>query len=618
MSRNLGRSLLLLGLFCLLFEGFLTECPAETIGHVGAIQGTATMRHGGESEFRKINENHELKLADTFITAADSRLYLKFTESSHLSLAGDSEIYIFDSSTERTASHFGADLSSGAARFIKKLENTIPASSYTITTATALISLDPSDRPSDFVVTVHNSGRTSVTVLRGKVRVKNVIGNLSLERTAESCEMVDVGQGKEPSRVIRVSTAHLKELVEMTTVPNTLIEDVGDCDNRYSYKAECPRCTIWEGVRCVSCDDLGLICIKGKCSTLNCGPCKISWEDRCIQCRDIGMVCEKGRCVRKSCPTCRAWDGRKCVKCEDVGRTCVDGRCVRPSECPPCSFWNGRRCVECSGSGMLCIGDRCVFRACEECQIRKGTECVPCSALGMRCEAGRCIKEPPPQKLDKEQPASRPGDFKNLSRPESVPAVLPPAQGLAPARSRSHPKQEERSAVEGREGTTERVRTDRQGSVNPSPSDLQKVEPAVGPRGSQSQQESAVKYPKTDRSGLEKPVTSPASPKSLDTDPGPRPRPMPEAPRLEQRRDSRSVPQRRVIDGEPKKREPKQDSGQDKAPQERNKDRKAEQRIEGSDRAPKGSNPDLRLERPKTEPASKQGQDRRDDEKKER
>ena len=77
-------------------------------------------------------------------------------------------------------------------RFIKSLPNTNPPSTFTIGTHTAWIEVLPSDRAADFIVESKNEALTTVTVLWGKVRVRNTSPEIKESRILTSCQEVDV------------------------------------------------------------------------------------------------------------------------------------------------------------------------------------------------------------------------------------------------------------------------------------------------------------------------------------------------------------------------------------------------------------------------------------------
>ncbi len=593
---------------------------AETIGHVGAVEGNASLRRANENDFKKIVGNEILKLSDMMQTDTGSKLYLKFSESSHASMGEDSEMYIFDSGIDQQATFFGSDVSAGSIRFIKKLRETKPPSSYTVTTPTAMINVDPSEKPADFVVTVHGPKRTTVTVIRGQIRVKNLSENLTLERLVDSCKSVFVEEGKEPSRPVGVSGSKLRELIAITTIHNTLNEEVPECEGRYVFKPECSRCTAWDGNKCVPCEDLGLACLRGRCVQLDCGPCKVQWEDRCVPCKELGLVCDRGRCVRKECPPCRIWDGRRCVKCEDLGRVCIDGRCVRPLECPPCSFWNGRRCVGCAELGMLCIDGRCAFRPCDPCEIRRGGVCVPCADLGLRCVAGRCAVVIPVEGQNQPAP-ERPIGVRPPLGP-AIPQALPPAMGVAPPSV----KPGRQPGLEPATGTPEKPakpgrpeKPEKPGGVKPPTGGREKPEGTQKPHETGPlPSEKPEKPMNPERPALPKPGIVPNAPKPLDTEPGPRPRPMPEAPKLEQRRENKPERQKPASQIEQPRSESRPSAGQERLAPEIKSERKPEHRIERSSTPPATARPETRMERSRPDPSSKPARDAKDDDRKER
>lgn len=621
MSRKSLQLITFIGAVCLALLGSPCQSGAEPVGNVAAIEGNASLRRANENDFKKVVINEIVKISDMMQTDAGSKLYLKFSESSHASMGEDSEMYIFDSSVDQQATFFGSDVSAGSIRFIKKLGETKPPSSYTVTTPTAMINVDPAEKPADFVVTVHGPKRTTVTVIRGQIRVKNLSENLTQERLVDSCKSVYVEEGKEPSRPMGVSSSRLRELIAITTIPNTLNQEVPECEARHVFKPECSRCTAWDGHRCVPCEELGLACLKGRCVQLDCGPCKVQWEDRCVPCKELGLVCDRGRCVRKGCPPCRIWDGRRCVKCEDIGRVCVDGRCVRPLECPPCSFWNGRRCVGCAELGMLCIDGRCAFRPCGPCEIRRGGVCVPCADLGLRCVAGRCAVVIPVEGQQNQPMPERPIGVKPPLGP-AIQQVLPPALGVVPpsVKPGMQPGLEppagspEKPAKPGRPEKPEKP-----GLVKP---------PAVGagkPEGSKKpiesgplQVEKPEKQINQERPAIQKPGTIPNAPKPLDTEAGPRPRPMPEAPKLEQRRENKPERQKPASQIEQPRTESRPSTGQERSAPEVKSERKPEQRIERSSTPPAAARPEMKMERSKPEHPSKPAKDARGDDRKER
>ncbi|MBI5249394.1 MAG: FecR domain-containing protein, partial [Desulfomonile tiedjei] len=424
----------------------------ERIGSAQALEGNVYLRHANETEFRTLATGNPASLTDTYQTDKNSKLWLKFNDDSHNSMGQLSEIYYYDFEKSGPASFFGADMSGGTIRFIKKLPKTSPASAYILTTPTAIIQVEPTDRPADFVISVYNPKQTTVTVVWGRVRVKNVLEELKTERVLTSCQSVDIDEGKEPSRPIVVSSDTLKELIDQTTIPRTLPVDVPRCEESYvsqppslnlgappdvgvdiyyppqivpepvrpcgpcevwdgddcvpcrwigmdciggrCVRRDCPKCTVWDGSRCITCREIGRECAHGRCVPAGCRDCTIWDGRRCVPCREFGMACEGGRCVRKPCGNCQVLHKNRCVSCGELGLVCEGGRCVR-KECTGCSIWNGHRCVPCEEFGKVCVGGRCVSRRdCDSCTFWDGKRCVSCAEMGMTCIGGRCAHRP--------------------------------------------------------------------------------------------------------------------------------------------------------------------------------------------------------------------------------
>lgn len=107
MSRKSLQLITFIGAVCLALLGSPCQSGAEPVGNVGAIEGNASLRRANENDFKKVVINEIVKLSDMMQTDAGSKLYLKFSESSHASMGEDSEMYIFDSSVDQQATFLG-------------------------------------------------------------------------------------------------------------------------------------------------------------------------------------------------------------------------------------------------------------------------------------------------------------------------------------------------------------------------------------------------------------------------------------------------------------------------------------------------------------------------------
>jgi hypothetical protein len=216
----------------------------EVIARVGAVQRDAKVQRAGEAKFKKIGVKSPLYIMDFVSTGRNSKLWWKGTfnaysvsnrwkpgpDVTHGSLGADS-VFGFKQFTRAGASYrFVGYVQKGTVRFIKTLPNTDPPSKFIIGTHTAWIEVLYSDRAADFIVESKNLSLTTVTVLWGKVRVRNISPQTKESRVLTSCQEVDVERNQEPGDIKWVSTDTMKQLVKRTTIPRTLPEDVPSCE----------------------------------------------------------------------------------------------------------------------------------------------------------------------------------------------------------------------------------------------------------------------------------------------------------------------------------------------------------------------------------------------------
>jgi Cys-rich repeat protein len=216
----------------------------EVLARVEAVQRDTKVQRAGEAKFKRIGVKAPLYIMDFVSTGKSSKLWWKGTfnaystsdkwkpgpDVTHGSLGADS-VFGFKQFTRAGASYrFVGYVQKGTVRFIKTLPNTDPPSKFTIGTQTAWIEVLYSDRAADFIVESKNASVTTVTVLWGKIRVRNISPETKESRVLTSCQEVDVERDQEPGDIKWVSTDTMKELVKRTTIPRTLPEDVPSCE----------------------------------------------------------------------------------------------------------------------------------------------------------------------------------------------------------------------------------------------------------------------------------------------------------------------------------------------------------------------------------------------------
>lgn len=211
---------------------------ADPIGEAGAVDGTVRIMPKGKTEFKDLTEGDSFGLDDNVTTEEKSKVWLRFTDDSHHSLGEESGVLFNDSGDDKGATFYHGHITEGEIRIIKKLPKTEPPSSYVITTPSAIVDVQPTDDAADFVVRVNNNLQTSVSVIWGKVKVKNILEDIQEQRTLRSCQRVLVNAGEKPSKVFGISSESLKKAIERTTIPETLPDKVPQCEKA---KRDC-RC----------------------------------------------------------------------------------------------------------------------------------------------------------------------------------------------------------------------------------------------------------------------------------------------------------------------------------------------------------------------------------------
>ncbi len=237
----LGLTLLIFHLICSLpaLCQSRPEAPQLTqqIGEIKELEGTVFIRKDGQTDFTEASKTNPINVQDTLLTDLGSKLWWKHTimrpgaaqEQSEACLGQDSELTFSSYTEDRNSSLFSAEIYSGIARFRKKLPVTTPESGFTIFSPSATVDVISTDRAADFFVEIlHNKVR--VTVLWGRVRVKNISDQFPEERILSSCQQVSVEADQNPGPIAGASTEIVTALIKLTTIPDTLSEDVLNCE----------------------------------------------------------------------------------------------------------------------------------------------------------------------------------------------------------------------------------------------------------------------------------------------------------------------------------------------------------------------------------------------------
>jgi hypothetical protein len=192
----------------------------ETVAAVAqSIQGGANEYQAGYKNIVKLNQGAKIEPFSVINTGAKSKLMLRWSEGLFSSLGESSSI---SSATERGRGPVDEiQMIQGIVRFTTDENVTNPAFAYTVVTPTVAIRPDTAGQPVDYVVEVDDPSTTILTVLSGKVRVKDNSNGTSKENVYESCKTVFFTQGKEPAVTTAYSGA-VADMIAQTTLAGTL------------------------------------------------------------------------------------------------------------------------------------------------------------------------------------------------------------------------------------------------------------------------------------------------------------------------------------------------------------------------------------------------------------
>lgn len=425
------------------------------IARVGATQGDAKIQRAGEAQYKKLDKNAPLYLMDFLATGRGAKIWWKgaegawspYSEVTHGSL-GENTVFGFAGFQKiGTATKFVGKVNKGIVRFIKRLPMTDPPSTFSIATPTAWIDVAATERAADFVVETIEESRTTITVIWGKVRVRNIMDQAKEERILTSCQEVDVEKDREPSEIRWVSSDTMKNLIKRTTIPDTLPTDVPSCERLKTevihrpgavYVAPpgivvvpvpvptpppkgcpCPPGSYVDPAtnQCACCPP-GRLYSADKC---DCGcPCPPNYEydpqyQRCVPCREgSGYNADSCRCACP-CPQGQVLlPGTGCVsECPRGFTVSYDTSEGLPRRCPVCvqqpvpetplppPCTSDTQCRRCEN----CVQGNCVPKTCPQLRVLNTRDCTcvplngdqppPCQEgqcpACQRCQDGQCV-----------------------------------------------------------------------------------------------------------------------------------------------------------------------------------------------------------------------------------
>ncbi len=217
----------LLGVFAFLFL-YPVSFSIGSTGSVGQIQGKAGAASEEDAEVRALGKGASVKAGSTITTDAKSKLLLDLDPARRLSMAELAGI-VLGTPEDVAAGLPGVTVSEGVVRFVGPGGAATEAISDMVATAVALIQPPPDGGPVDFIVQVFNEKKTAVTVLSGKVVVRNAtVGDIE-GKVVEACLTIDIEENRKLSEPFRAPPDAIKDLIQQTTIAGTLPSEFAPC-----------------------------------------------------------------------------------------------------------------------------------------------------------------------------------------------------------------------------------------------------------------------------------------------------------------------------------------------------------------------------------------------------
>lgn len=240
-ARNRATPILpILALFLMLQapDALAAVAADQPTGVVEAVQGQAYIVGSAEAGRQPLSRGEAVPAWKTVTTDDNSKLLLQWRRNILTSLGALSTLFVTSKATD-----------TGEVADIQLIEGVLRVSTgsggvsgpYSLTTPVAAIQPEPFDGDVDFIAEVYtNPSVTIVTVLRGRVRVKNLSTQRAGEQVVEPCRNVYVEDGKPISDVGAVSGEVVGTLVAQTTIEGTAMAEVDVCGLREMARPQPP------------------------------------------------------------------------------------------------------------------------------------------------------------------------------------------------------------------------------------------------------------------------------------------------------------------------------------------------------------------------------------------
>jgi hypothetical protein len=203
------------------------EAAAAAGAVVGAIEGEAEVSGDSGQEIEKLASGSAINPGDAVFTEEKSKLLLRWDSGLMGSLGAFSSILLLPEDVGGPATNI--QMTDGIFRLSVDPRGGSRPTPYSVTTAVASIQPESSDQPVDFIVESYDPSSTVITVVAGRVKVRNLTVSPAQEQIISSCQNVYIEEGKGKPEPLSVSPEDLKRLADASTIGGTIAANLDAC-----------------------------------------------------------------------------------------------------------------------------------------------------------------------------------------------------------------------------------------------------------------------------------------------------------------------------------------------------------------------------------------------------
>ena len=196
------------------------KVPSEPLATVQAIRGTANVTVAGTGKPVKLSVDRTIDVSNTVHTQKNGKLLLRWYTGLLTSLgSGSTKTFGQRQAPERTVNVM--TVNHGLLR-VTKLAGGGNSTPYEVKTSEAVIEPMYYGKPVDFIVDASSPTKSTVTVLDGMVRLKDLRGNNHVVTIVTSCHVGSIDRGRLLPVAPATKVRNLTQLLDNATIPGTV------------------------------------------------------------------------------------------------------------------------------------------------------------------------------------------------------------------------------------------------------------------------------------------------------------------------------------------------------------------------------------------------------------